>query len=573
MDKVFLQVINMSITATYAILLVIIFRLFLKKVPKMFLYVLWSIVFLRLILPFSFQSAFSLMPRSTLAVLESTIYEQASKLNNDITITDNGMIVFNSSEEEPINKNNGIAKENTNENLSSITTFNRMILIQIGVVVGSTIWLIGVGVLLIYSIASSLKISKRLKSSKALYDNIYETDNIKTPFVFGILNAKIYLPTNLSESEKPYIIQHELTHIKRCDNVIKFLAFLIVSIHWFNPFVWLAFILMTKDMEFSCDEFVIKKMGNEIKKSYSNSLLSLSAGRKIIGGSPLAFGENNIKERIKNILNYKKPGFWIIIICVAVLIMAMLGLLSDPKETYKSNQAVINFTLSNGEACKMLLSQPVTQGGRGIWAVERLMDGIGTIYYEYPDTNMKTEDYYKSLQKKFDNGDSPYLGDIVELGYKYIIENLNLKDVTIKKNDLVVKYPASIEDFLETPINHYIGYILKMSLDIKRVNIDYVEWLTQNDTERLEELNIDSNSLGSGFYIYNPNINTYSFQLSDETEYYILNWNELKGDFDLPKLVTKEELIEYIDGLSYTPLFNIFTKDGYVIKIEERYVP
>ena len=713
MEKIFLQVINMSITATYVILFVIIFRLFLKKVPKIFSYALWAIVFLRLILPFSFESTLSLMPRSRVTLTESIINEQSAKTNNNIAIIDNEIAVIDNSEEKLIN--NDLNEENTDKNLAPITTSNNINFMNKWFTISSIIWIIGLGSLLIYSLVSSLKLSQKLKSTRLLYDNIYEIYNIKTPFVFGILNPKIYLPTNLSESEKSYIIQHELIHIKRYDNIVKFLAFLILSIHWFNPFAWLAFFLMVEDMELSCDELVIRKLGNDIKKAYSSSLLSLSIGRKIIGASPIAFGENNIKARIKNILNYKKPSFWIVIISVIVLIMAILGLLSNPKrilmdnrtiedyvkehleedikfyesyskiveskitkieklstfdtlfptpvelwsieyrmkpedinkitdkldigtvdgwitetgyrgrplmilthedgrlnkiktvysneldlfqynmnkllrqeiairtvlendgllpkETYSGQHVVINFTFSNGEACKMLLSQPVIQGNKGIWAVERLMDGSGMIYHEYPNTDMKTKDYYKSLQKQYDNGDKLYLGDVAELGYKYILENLNLNDTTIRKSDLIVKNPASIEDFIQTPISQYIAYVVEISSDMKQIDIDYVEWLTQKNMERLKELSIDSISLPNGFYIHNPNVNTYSFTLSDETEYYVLNWNELNGEFDSPKSVTKEELIDYIDSLAYKPLFNIFTKDGYVIKIEERYVP
>lgn len=688
MDKLFLQIINMNITATYVILFVIVFRLFLKKAPKIFSYSLWLVVFLRLILPFSFKSALSLISINTKTIPQDIIYTQTPKIYSGITVIDGAV----------------------NKVLPSPMVGASVNPIELWIALGKAIWLIGLGVLIIYSILSSLRLSKRLKSARLLYDNIYEIGTIKTPFVYGIVNAKIYLPANLTETEKPYIIQHEQTHIKRYDHIIKFLAFLVVSIHWFNPLVWLAFFLMGKDMELSCDESVIKKMGNEIKKNYSNSLLSLSSGRKIVGGSPLAFGENNTKERIKNILNYKKPRFWIVIMGIIVIIVVGVGLLSNPKEelsdvqnilnemtvedyakkfleekihtyergfkivdskitklerlstfenilpssielwcieyrlkpedmskvivaggmqeidgwitedgsmgkpilvlsyegdnlkqlgilytseykldtlaaqetavrnmleskgllpneTYKGNHVVIKFPLSTGEISQLLLSQPVIQGNKGIWTVERWMDGNGTIYYEYPETDIKIGEYYKDLQKQFENGESIYLGNPVEVGYDFIINYLG--QILVRKGDLIIKDPATIEDFMEPPISHHIGYISELSLEENLFHLDRVEFLGLEDEERLKELNINPNELPNGFYIHNPNSYPDSLFLSDETEYYLINWH----DIATPKSVTKKDLIEYIEGSDYDPLFNIFTKDGYVIKIEEQYIP
>jgi hypothetical protein len=162
-------------------------------------------------------------------------------------------------------------------------------------------------------------------------DNIYIVNGFKTPFVFGIVNPKIYLPDHLSENEKSYVLLHEQTHIKRADHIVKLAFFIITCIHWFNPFVWIAFYLMGEDMELSCDEKVVKQMGNSIKKEYSSSLLSMSTGKRILGGSPIAFGENNTKDRIKNVLNYKKPKFWVIVILIFVIIAVGIGLMTNPK--------------------------------------------------------------------------------------------------------------------------------------------------------------------------------------------------------------------------------------------------
>ena len=308
MDKIFLQILNMSITSSYVILFVILIRFLLRKTPKIYSYSLWSVVFLRLTFPFSFESIFSLIRINPKAIPTDIIFVQTPQINSGIGAIDN--IVNNS--------------------LPAAATTASVNPIQIWIFIGEIIWLLGIVSLIIYSIITTIKLSKKLKISTHISDNIYKADHITTPFVFGLIKPKIYLPVDLSENEKSYIIKHEQTHIERYDHIIKFIAFVVLSIHWFNPLVWLAFMLMTKDLELSCDEKVIKELGNEIKKDYSNSLLSLSLGRRIIGGSPLAFGENNTKGRIKNILNYKKPKFHIIFTTLLILIIVFVGLMTNP---------------------------------------------------------------------------------------------------------------------------------------------------------------------------------------------------------------------------------------------------
>ena len=695
MDKVFLQIINMSITSSYVILFVICVRFLLKKAPKIFSYALWSIVLFRLIFPFSFQSIFSLISINTKTIPPDIIYRQAPVIHSGIRVIDG---VINNSLPAP----------------AVGVSVNPM---QVWVRLGQTIWLIGIGILILYSIITTIRLSRRLKSARLISHNIFETDSIKIPFVFGIFSPKIYLPLGLSTAEKSYIIKHEEIHIKRFDHIIKPIAFLILSIHWFNPLVWLAFFLMSKDMELSCDENVIKEMGNEIKKDYSNSLLSLSIDRRTLGGCPLAFGENNTKGRIKNILNYKKPKNLVIVIGIIVLIAAGMGLLSNPKvketetsipevtdgltvedyanqfiqeeianyenaewggfkiidskitklekigtfneilpsrieiwgleyrlkpeniedaliaggmneidgwitedtsmgkpilvfslegnspkhlgnfytgeanmdtlagqeialrimlennnflprETYKGNHVVVQFPLSTGETCQLLLSQPVVQGDKGIWAVERWMDGNGSVYHTIPETDIKIGDYYKELQNHSDIGNNLLLLDPLEVAIDYINNVLGQRQVTI--DQIVPKHGANIEDFMETPETHYIGYILELNMDDSTFHLDRIEFLGSEDEERLRELNINPDKdMPNGFYIYNPDNYLTTLFLSDETQYLIVNWEDLSNH----KSVTKQELIEHLKEYSKAPPFRIITKGGYVQSIMEQYLP
>lgn len=161
-----------------------------------------------------------------------------------------------------------------------------------------------------------MKLQKRLKNAVRERDNIYLAEHLETPFVMGIIRPRIYLPASLTDKEKRYIILHEEMHIKRFDHIVKIFSFFVLCLHWFNPLVWAAFFISGKDMEMSCDEAVIKQLGSNVKKEYSASLLTLATGRRVIGGTPLAFGEGDTKGRIKNVLNYKKPAFWVVVLAV-----------------------------------------------------------------------------------------------------------------------------------------------------------------------------------------------------------------------------------------------------------------
>lgn len=314
MESLFLQIINMSITASYVIVFVIGIRLLIRKFPKVFSYVLWFTVLFRLIFPFSFESMFSLIP-DNIHILQDITYSPKQEINSEMIA----------------NAVNNVLQPHVNQaaTLNQTASVNPM---HVLISIGKTVWIIGIAALLIYSVFTTAKLYSNIRKAKHVKDNIYNLDGFKTPFVFGMINPKIYLPVHLSESEKSYVLLHEQTHIKRLDHIVKPLFFFITCIHWFNPLIWIAFYLMGEDMELSCDEKVLKQMGSNIKKEYSTSLLSMSTGRKIIGGSPLTFGENNTRGRIKNVLNYKKPRFWVITVAIVIIIIFAIGLLTNPPD-------------------------------------------------------------------------------------------------------------------------------------------------------------------------------------------------------------------------------------------------
>lgn len=310
MSELFLIVLNIGLTASYVILFVIFIRLLLKRAPKFISYALWIVVAFRLIVPFSLESIFSLMPRNmnNMPISHDIIYQQSPRINSGIEIIDSFV----------------------SKSLPAPTVTASANPLQIYVGIGAYIWIFGIMVLLVYSFVSILILKRRLKGAQLTEKNIFEAENLKTPFVLGLIKPKIYLPNGLNATERNYILIHEQTHINRKDHIIKMLAFLILSIHWFNPLVWVGFILMNKDMELSCDERILKKMNEEIKKPYANSLLSLATGRHILNGGPLAFGEGNVKGRIKNVLNYKKPRLRIVVVSIIVVMAVGIGLIVNP---------------------------------------------------------------------------------------------------------------------------------------------------------------------------------------------------------------------------------------------------
>lgn len=319
LDQLFLQILNMSFTASFVILFVLIARLFLKKSPKMFSYALWAVVLFRLICPFSFESMFSLLPT------------KVSPISQDISKIDTGIPAINYT---------------LNSSLPAATPYASTNSMQVWVFLGKVTWLVGIAILLMYSIVSLLKVQKRLKKAVHERDNIYLAEHLRTAFVVGVIRPKVYLPTVLGDEEKQYILLHEQMHIQRLDHVIKILSFFVLCLHWFNPLVWVAFFSSGRDMEMSCDEMVIEQLGNDVKKNYSSSLLALATGRRIIAGAPLAFGEGDTKSRVKNVLNYRKPRSWMIMSAVILVVATSIGLAVNPINTTKLFE-VVEFSLGS----------------------------------------------------------------------------------------------------------------------------------------------------------------------------------------------------------------------------------
>ncbi len=316
MNTVFTEILNMSITASWMIIAVVILRFFTRKISKNLNIFMWGLVGLRLLLPFSFKSKISAVPSAETFPTEPII-EKGYSINSGIPVID--VSVNNYIESFPMEQATETAKK-------SIDIMN-----VLGIV-----WLCGFAVLVFYGIISCVLLRRKVSVSMKEINNIYICDDIKGAFIFGIFKPRIYLPSLLPVWQREYVVYHEIEHLKRRDHIWKPVAFVIACLHWFNPFVWLAYILFCRDIELSCDERVVRKMDKDEKKSYSLALLACSIPRSKLVAAPLAFGEVGVKTRIKSALNYKKPAFWVIvvalIICIGVAVLFMTDPIAKPKD-------------------------------------------------------------------------------------------------------------------------------------------------------------------------------------------------------------------------------------------------
>ena len=311
MSELFLEIVNRSIAASWIVIAVLILRFCLKKAPKWVNVLLWGIVAVRLIFPFSIESALSLIP-SAETVSPSIMMETAPSVQTGVPALDQ---VIN-----PVIDHSLAPAPGASANP-----------LQIWIPVLTVIWLLGVAALFLYSAVSYRRLRRRVCEAVILRDNIYQSENVCSPFVLGIIRPKIYLPYHMDKREMDHVIAHEQTHIRRGDHWWKPLGFLLLTVHWFNPLLWLGYILLCRDIELACDEKVIREMGSEQRADYTQALVSCSVSRRSIAACPLAFGEVGVKTRVKSVMNYKKPAFWIILASALICAAAAVCFLTNPK--------------------------------------------------------------------------------------------------------------------------------------------------------------------------------------------------------------------------------------------------
>ena len=308
MTTVFHHILQFGIQAGFLVLAIIALRLLLNKAPKSLICALWALVAVRLVFPFNIQSIFSLIPRTE--NITRTVGDYAAQtVTRAVSGSTEGVLV------PPTATTSGATVSDVTEVLPLIA---------------SVVWIAGVCAMLIYAAVSYLKLYRLTRESVMVEKGVYLCDRVASPFILGMIRPKIFLPSNISEHDKPYVLAHERAHIKRRDHLWKPLGFLLLSVYWFNPLLWVAYVLLCKDIELACDEKVIRELGYDVKKPYAIALVNAAAPRRRISACPLAFGETSVKARVKKILNYKKPAFWIIIIAVVLSIAVAVCFLTNP---------------------------------------------------------------------------------------------------------------------------------------------------------------------------------------------------------------------------------------------------
>lgn len=372
MDDVFLKLVNLSISASWLILAVLVLRIVLKKAPKWVMPLLWGVVALRLVCLFSIESALSLIPSAetipseiVTETREPVLYEQAT-----LDIVTNPTLP--SAAEVPV----GVSRQQA----------------QVDFNIYSILWLAGMAALLVHALVSAGKLKRKLATAILLRDNIYESEFVDSPFVFGVVKPNIYLPMHMDEGTAAYVIAHEHAHLARRDHWWKVLGYLVLALHWFNPLVWVAYILFCRDIELACDEKVVRGLDGAARADYSQALLSCAAPKRAVAACPLAFGEGNIKTRVKSALHYKKPAFWVAAAAVLAVVIVAVCFLTNPRSergslvwAQKLNAADVAsielYVPAEGEArqYKKLDTEEMAQ------AVELINSSRGT-YIEKPET-------------------------------------------------------------------------------------------------------------------------------------------------------------------------------------------
>lgn len=431
MDAFFLDFLNISITASYLIIAVILLRLIFKKIPRKFFCILWAIAGIRLVVPLDFESVFSLIP-------------SAKTIPNDFTMSPSPAI---SSGIPAVNSivNPIIAETLTPEVGDSVNP------LQIVSFIASIVWLIGIAAILLYGFISYIRVRKSVTGAVLLRDNIRQSENVVSPFILGLFKPSVYIPFNMDEQTQSYVIAHEKAHLKRRDHWIKPLGFVILALHWFNPLVWIAYVLLCKDIEAACDEKVVSQMDGEARKAYATALLDCAVNRRRIAACPLAFGEVGIKERIKGVMNYKKPAFWIIIVAVIACIAVSVCFLTNPDKG-NGNYYDLGYRLSvkveNFEGSTQIPKETeqygyeVTTGTKG-----KLIDGVK---FEITVTDLQTSCLTLEFNKKvlWNNSETKTITVNLDESESVLINGMDIATFSFKRTQ-------SLDDAISEAIMEY----------------------------------------------------------------------------------------------------------------------
>ena len=414
MEKLFLELLDRSITAGWIVLAAVLIRLLFRRSPKWVTGCLWILVAVRLVMPFSIESVYSLIPTAETVPYE-ILYSETPAIDTGVYGIDT---VVNHSLESSV--------PNPGDSVNPL---------QVTAILSSYVWFAGMTALLASAAVSYILLKRKVRTAVRLRENIRQSEFIDTPFVLGIVRPTVYLPFSAEDADAEYIIAHEKAHIRRGDHLVKPTAFLLLSVYWFNPLMWLAYILLCRDIELACDERVIRNMSADERRSYSRILLEFSMKQKLITACPVAFGEVGVKTRVKSVLNYRKPAFWGIVLALAACVVCGVCLLTDPVriDVLPEPQTVDRITMEQFRSEERVYASEISVLNDRE-AVEAVMQAL----------NMATKTPVQSFR------DRPYPEDLD--GEEYYEIRMSLEDETIVPR--VYLYSVNGRWCLEIPYDH-----------------------------------------------------------------------------------------------------------------------
>jgi len=466
MSALFLELINRSVSATWLLLTVFLLRVMFQRMPKKINGVLWILVAVRLLCPFSVESMFSLIPSAEtvpvdiMTMAEPQIHSGVSFLNSHVN-----PVITESFSPTPGDSANPL---------------------QIWIPVLAAVWCVGIFAMLLYAVLGGVRLKQRVKTAVCLTGNVYQSEFVTSPFVFGFVNPKVYLPYSLTGQELAYVIAHEQAHIKRKDHIWKLLGFCVLALYWYHPLLWVAYFLFCRDMELACDERVIKDLGREERADYTQTLLSCSTKQKGLAVCPLAFGEVGVKKRIKHVLNYKKPAFWLVLVAVLACIVMAVCFLTNPKSAktplkvpelnmvaLEELPADYSLLQAKRDGCVVMEDGDVTYG-QEIWETFYKTTKKGKAaavryvhYYSLGDPERYDTETYEKRKKTYPK---MYVSDLTYDGVMYRVRQFDEGKEIVNEYPYLMRYEWS-PDSPNALFDYEIKYVVT---DDKRVTWDEI---------------------------------------------------------------------------------------------------
>ncbi|MCM1120231.1 MAG: M56 family metallopeptidase [bacterium] len=595
MDGLFWKLVNMSVAASWGIMAVIVLRWLLHRAPGWMKCALWAMVAVRLVCPFSLESAFSLIPSSEIISSETVRYAEQPAVNTGIPAINDALNPVLDSSLAPAPGD-------------SVTP------LQVWFFVGGLVWAAGLAVFLGYALLSYLRLRRKVGEAVLSADQVYVCDAVRSPFILGVVRPRIYLPSDIDRAQMEYVLAHERAHLKRGDHWWKPLGYLLLAVYWFNPLVWVAYILFCRDIELACDEKVISRLNLDERKAYSNALVDRSTGRRMVMACPVAFGEVGVKERVKAVLHYRKPTFWLIVAAVLAMGIVAVCFLTDPKGSGSLQRMIddrkeelterISGLISEAEAARYLLDKyrltvEKVEGERAdcyfgaIWVSTREPEDDPMIRAMYDTADSLPEGAQKTLalevaddwlaemrsRPKDEWIEHPIVirkeGDDLALYYPYVMdgeETLIPLEKFVADNwteDSDQRYQDGVDiinEALGTVISEAEGYYYIQGAGVNTLFLDEVEWVT--DSERAAELGLSEDDMPGGFYVYNGEEAQTQYPLAEECSFGILDW---ENNYALLE-VDRETFLDTVTSRTGIP-FVIRMRDRKIVSVTEQYVP